>query len=264
MKTEPIEVKLTVGNHSYQYYDLGDGPITLVFLHGLAGAKDCMVGLSRDFVKKYRCLYIDLPGHGGIDGEGYGTLASLSTYVYEFITAMKLANPVLVGFSFGGLVALETGKLFMSKGFPVPIVLWASPVNTGESSLSNAARMCMLGLCYVPTHLYQWLLKQEVFFRLLHYFGVKLSVSDSSVLKSYETRYTRSALDMFSRKQDLAVKFPLLIVYGDKDVFIREGSFEKIVGVGKVMIENDGHFGNFEGWDRAVVEIDKFIGQNYA
>ena len=46
------------------FLDIGDGPITLIFIHGLGGAGEVWEEQIDYFSQKYRVVAIDIGGHG--------------------------------------------------------------------------------------------------------------------------------------------------------------------------------------------------------
>ena len=91
------------------YTDAGAGP-PIVLIHGLGGQllnflPDSLQALRRD----HRVIALDRPGNGySIRHAGTApTLAAQAGTVADFIAALALHRPLLVGHSFGGAVALR-------------------------------------------------------------------------------------------------------------------------------------------------------------
>src|SRR5262249_6756735 len=95
----------------------GDGP-TAVFVHGYTGNVRNWALNVRALREKYRCVSLDLPGHGESDRPGdhavYG-LEAVAERVAGAIRALGLQKVTLVGHSMGGMVseyvALNHGEL---------------------------------------------------------------------------------------------------------------------------------------------------------
>lgn len=95
------------------YYKVaGEGPISLVFVHGWSCDHTYWSGQLDHFAEDYRVVAVDLAGHGdsGSDREVW-TISSLGSDVLAVIEDMDLDRVVLVGHSMGGLVIVETAKL---------------------------------------------------------------------------------------------------------------------------------------------------------
>ena len=95
----------------------GTGPINLVLIPGLA----CDASVWDEFMTrnadKYTMYAVTLPGFGGSDPPAkapqgiYGTwLENAVTAVHRVIQEKKIANPVIMGHSMGGHLALRLGS----------------------------------------------------------------------------------------------------------------------------------------------------------
>ena len=77
----------------------------VILIHGAGGDHsvwaDCRVGPD------YRLLALDLPGHGGSDGEELTGIADLADWLTEVLDATGWDQAVLVGHSMGALAALD-------------------------------------------------------------------------------------------------------------------------------------------------------------
>ena len=110
-------------NVNYEYYD-NNSKISLVFLHGWGQNIQMMIPLAKPFIKKYNCMIIDLPGFGDSEEpqEVY-TIYDYAEMVNKLLTSKKIKNPIIIGHSFGGKIAL----VYATKYKTNKIVLLASP-----------------------------------------------------------------------------------------------------------------------------------------
>ena len=95
------------------YRDSGDRPSdgasTLVLIHGtLVTADDMTIALGDHLSPRFRVIAMDRPGHGGSDAlaSDQGSPWSQAASILEACRALDLRDPVLIGHSFGGAVAL--------------------------------------------------------------------------------------------------------------------------------------------------------------
>lgn len=90
-----------------RYESWGDGP-PVVLLHGLGSCADDWVFQLPDLGRHFRCLAVDLRGHGLSDkpDERY-TMATLAADVAAFVTALGIGPVHVVGLSLGGMVAQQ-------------------------------------------------------------------------------------------------------------------------------------------------------------
>lgn len=112
-----------------------DGP-PLVMIHGAFGAaQDFAVSLMPQTAQRFRSIAIDRPGHGYSErGEDLPvTPDKQAQYLHAALEALDVRKPILLGFSFGGAVALayalqypdEIGALVLISTASHP---WQAPV----------------------------------------------------------------------------------------------------------------------------------------
>ena len=92
------------------YSDKGKGN-TLVFIHGFLEEKSMWDELTKDFKQKYRCICIDLLGHGETENFSYiHSMHIQAEMIKALLDKLKLRRYTLIGHSMGGYVALELLK----------------------------------------------------------------------------------------------------------------------------------------------------------
>lgn len=110
-KKEADNVVISSDGVEISFDQQGAGEPALVFVHGWANNKSVWDAQMAHFSKKYKVIAIDLPGFGE---SGYNrtnwTTASFGEDVAAVIRKLKLKKVVLVGFSLGAYVAIETAK----------------------------------------------------------------------------------------------------------------------------------------------------------
>ena len=89
-------------------YRVGGEGEPLLLVHGLGGSGDNWVEVLPELVQRHRVLVVDLPGHAGsaplLEG---ATVADFARAVAGVLDAEEVASTLVVGHSFGGLVALR-------------------------------------------------------------------------------------------------------------------------------------------------------------
>jgi pimeloyl-ACP methyl ester carboxylesterase len=124
-----IESLVSIRNGLFRTFVRSEGEgDPLLFLHGaggLGGWPPFLAGLARSF----RVIAPDHPGFGRSEGlEHLDDVVDLALYYTEFIEAMGLAQPYLVGHSLGGMIAAEVAAIapdLASKLVLVgPVGLW--------------------------------------------------------------------------------------------------------------------------------------------
>ena len=93
------------------YIDRGQGPVTLLMVHGLGGnAHNFLHSLVAQLDTSFRVIVMERPGSGystRAPGAAAGPIAQADT-IAAFIRALQLDRPVLVGHSLGGAISLAT------------------------------------------------------------------------------------------------------------------------------------------------------------
>ena len=106
-----------------RYYQVGSGP-DILFIHGAPGSIEDWLPVTDGLAAKYRLTFYDRPGYGYSDAlkGGYNQIRQADV-AFALIEMLNLANPVVVGHSFGGSIALAMAvrrpkqiKVFISVG----------------------------------------------------------------------------------------------------------------------------------------------------
>ncbi len=90
------------------YKELGDPKSQpLLILHGVFGSLDNWLTLGREFSETYRVFLIDQRNHGRSPHDAKMNYAILAEDLHNFAEEHKLKNPLLIGHSMGGKVAMQ-------------------------------------------------------------------------------------------------------------------------------------------------------------
>ncbi|MFX0167821.1 MAG: alpha/beta fold hydrolase [Candidatus Hodarchaeota archaeon] len=120
---------------------VGDGP-PLVFIHGWAASQRFWKHQIQQFRASYRVLAYDLRGHGDSDKPKTGY--QVSDHVEDLKTLLKcekINNPVLIGHSLGGIIALQ----YTLENIELPRALVLVGTNPRPvSSLKRSIQMSLL------------------------------------------------------------------------------------------------------------------------
>ncbi len=98
--------KVTIGKDEIFYLQKGGGKPSLLFLHG-AGGTHRHWGKQIRAIRDATVACLDLPGHGRSKGKGRQTIEGYADLVVEFMAALALESPTVVGHSMGGAIALD-------------------------------------------------------------------------------------------------------------------------------------------------------------
>jgi pimeloyl-ACP methyl ester carboxylesterase len=255
------EYLIEIDGFKYQYYDSLNGNKTVVFIHGLGSNKDPMTKFFSTFVNKFRCIFIDLPAHNKLPAYDFKNLNDFSNYLLKFINYLNLKDFILVGFSFGGLIAINTSSILENEGEIVKTVAWASPLE--KSYLTFKSKQFLKIFDAVQRKYYKKLPKAHWFKILTAIFGIKVKNHE---LESF-TNFDNSRLDLFHKMmpnhQINVEKLKVLYIFGTKDPLINDKAFEKTKiynsNQKKFLVEEGGHYLNPEGKNKSLKLIEDFI-----
>ncbi|MFV0250029.1 MAG: alpha/beta fold hydrolase [Bacilli bacterium] len=97
---------------------------TIVFLHGWGQNIEMMKPIADSFVNDNDLLIIDLPGYGKSEEPKFEyTVYDYVEVIKKLCDDLKISNPILVGHSFGGKIALT----YASKYKTEKLILFGSP-----------------------------------------------------------------------------------------------------------------------------------------
>lgn len=101
---------LTTSRYQWNYHLIGDRSLPpLLFLHGWMGSSGDYAEIIKLLESRFYCIAIDLPGHGKTavvgDDRGYDFIHT-ATGIIELLDQLKIAKTSIVGYSFGGRLAL--------------------------------------------------------------------------------------------------------------------------------------------------------------
>lgn len=83
-------------------YEVRGTGFPVVFIHGLTFSKETWLPIIDGLVDRYRCVAIDLPGHGESPGLPR-SMEDVTQQVHRLLTDLGIGRPVIVGHSYGAL-----------------------------------------------------------------------------------------------------------------------------------------------------------------
>ncbi|MFB0901379.1 MAG: alpha/beta fold hydrolase [Acidimicrobiales bacterium] len=86
---------------------VGEGPSTLVFLHGLGGDNSNWKPQITEFAKDYRCVAWTLPGYGASPPMEALTWPNLSDMLAQVLDDVGVHRATIIGLSMGGYIAQQ-------------------------------------------------------------------------------------------------------------------------------------------------------------
>ncbi|MDH3740575.1 MAG: alpha/beta hydrolase [Hyphomicrobiales bacterium] len=240
----------------------------IVFLHGIGGCGDTWQAQIEHFGGRFNVLAWSAPGFGGKPALDDLNFANLASKLAEDMRAAGIAKAMIVGHSFGGMVAQQFVKDFSdmvsalvlvgtSPAFGNPagdfqrqfVADRTRPLDEGKSmaELAAAAIPNLLGPDAIPA---------------------AAAIATSAMAKVPEQTYRDvvQLLTTFDLRENLAnITAPALLVAGEMDRLSPPAMMEKmasyIPGAGFEMLPGIGHMTQIEDPVRFNALIDKFIGE---
>jgi pimeloyl-ACP methyl ester carboxylesterase len=130
---------VVVGGRTIAYRQSTGSGRPVVFVHGnSSSSKTWLPLLDGGFGQKYRCVAVDLPGHGrspAAAGPDVYSMPGYASHVAELAGALELGQAVYVGWSLGGHILLEAAPTLPE---PAGIAVFGTPPVADAAGLATA------------------------------------------------------------------------------------------------------------------------------
>lgn len=266
------------------YREEGNDDEVLVFIHGMGSNRKAWDQNLPALREHYRCLAIDLPNYGAsTKGDFTFTMGFFSEVIVEFLGVMGLVNPVLVGHSLGGQAVLRTlvdrpdlssrAIVVAPAGletFSQEEIAWLdnyyNPETIAGFSSEQVRRNVEINFHRFPENA-EFMVKDDLALRKAPHFPQHCKMIPRSVLgmvtdavNAHLSEIQARVLILFG-KNDQLIPHPILHAKEKTEVMaIRESL--KIPGVHLVLVEECGHFLQWERADRFNQEVLDFLKVN--
>jgi pimeloyl-ACP methyl ester carboxylesterase len=255
----------------------------LLFIHGMGSGVPAWEKNIKELRKHFRCIALDLPGHGySSRGDFPFTISFYCSVVLAFIENLALSSVTLVGHSLGGQISLMTGikaphvverLVLVSPSGIEPysaiekqllINMMAGVVGSGNAFTKNRLNY-MIGFCNNQEEAGELAAKMAIFKNEAVQFGKMMQRSVEGML-----------LEALNHALDKVLQ-PCLLVIGEKDKvspypYLRGQEYAEVVAIEsakiprcKLVVYTDcGHFAQYQAPAAFNQEIQKFIKANTA
>ncbi|BBE31537.1 hypothetical protein OSSY52_16780 [Tepiditoga spiralis] len=103
-KYKKVNKFVEINNKKIHYYENGEG-IPIVMIHGNFASLNWFNQVNT--IENFKIYSLDLPNFGLSDRINEFSIDTYSNYVKEFIITLKIKNPIIVGHSLGGAIAMN-------------------------------------------------------------------------------------------------------------------------------------------------------------
>lgn len=137
-------------NGILHHIDRGSGSPALVFIHGFTCSSSDWSAQLPELSREFRCVAVDLPGHGASPAPAEASIRALSAAVNSTLDALELNEVVLIGHSMGCRIVSETtcqsaGRVRGVVYVDGSIVAAADPDAAVQAAHDMLARMTVRG-----------------------------------------------------------------------------------------------------------------------
>jgi pimeloyl-ACP methyl ester carboxylesterase len=274
----PVE-KADVNGTQLAYVDIGDGPQTLVLIHGLGSYIPAWKKNIPELSKNYRVIAIDLPGYGRSDKPNAPySMRYFVSKIHGLLGQLGVSQPVLVGHSMGGQIAMTYALMHPNE---VHALVLSSPAGLetfrdGEAKwLANAVTPEFT--CYASD--------EAVYTRHAGNFHAmtseaefmvedRIAMKGATEFEDYCTAVSRSVAGMLDdpvHDRLPNIDEPTLVLFGKNDALIpnpflhggstkrlAEREVKRIDGAKLIILPKAGHFAQFEqadAWNGHVLDF---------
>ncbi len=262
------------------YIDEGEGPETIIFIHGLGSYLPAWKKNIDVLSKSYRCIAIDLPGYGKSSKNPHSGLMSFyAKTVAEFIDKLDLGKVTLAGHSMGGQLSIVATLQYPQKVKNLILVdpagferfhpgqrLWFKEVMT-----PNLVRLTSVEAIETNLASNFYNMPQDAMFMIED----RIAMRTADDFENYCYAVSQSVAGMVDEPVFDKLKYikqPTLILFGENDNlipnrYLNPGKTAPIAKAGANEIKNSklvlvpkcGHFLMFEKPDIFNTEVEKFL-----
>lgn len=252
----------------YRYGEFNPGRPSLVFVHGLSGSSSAWLPYEKRFGASCNLLFFDLRGHGKSIKKGnfeYYALETIADDIRELVQTAGFDEFVLIGHSFGALLALDFAK--KNAGMVSRMILLAPDYRISKTLRAKIARP-FLGLAKL-TDLKSFKERAGV-----HIDYSKFMNTGDWDLRRIYTDIKNTSLRVYcyclwqadkvdGEKMITGLDMPVLIVHGEKDsIFPSSDSVrmaKKIQGARLEIIPRANHILVINNFREVGDQIEKFV-----
>ena len=227
-------MKIKLKNIDINYIQYGEGK-DIVLLHGWGQNIEMMKFLGDKFSNDYRITILDFPGYGESDEpEEAWFISDYCDLVHDLVTELKIKNPILIGHSFGGRVAIKYASLYdVDK-----LVLFGAPCIRKQKELDAKTKFLKWAKTLPGMNGIGEYMKK--------YIGSRDYKAASPIMRQVLVNTVNEDLSEDAKK----IKCPTLLIWGTNDTeapieeareleqLLKDGALIELVGTHYAYIEN--------------------------
>lgn len=221
----------------------------VVLLHGWGQNIEMMDPIGKGLEKDYRIIILDLPGFGKSSEPTYGyTIYDYYEILCAFLDKLKVKNPILIGHSFGGRLAI----VYSAKKKVEKLVLLSAPFK--RSTKKNTLKVKIL----------KFMKKVPVIKELEGYMKTKIGSTDyrnaTPMMRTILVNTVNEDLTEYLKQ----IEVPTILIWGDMDtaVSIEDAKYAESImkDAGLIVYEGCTHYAYLERIEQTVNVLKSFLG----
>lgn len=249
-------MQVVIDNCIVSYKQFGEGPKSMVLIHGWGDNKESFNKLIECFSEGYNIVCVDLPGFGDSQSsEGPWTLDNFSEFLKKFLEKINVTPYALIGHSNGGAIVIKS----VASNYinPEKIVLIASSGIRQPKSFKNRS----LKVISNPAKLLLKVMSQKNQHKIKTIFYKK--IGSDYLLAEHMKETFKNIVSTDVRQDAKKLSQPTILVYGDQDNSTPVAYGQKLHQCIKKselrVIEGSGHFVHQQQPEKVASIIEDFI-----
>ncbi len=278
----PVKYEKLSDEVTLAYMEMGKGPSTIIFVHGLGSYAPAWQKNLLPLSKQARCIAVDLPGYGKSSKGAFPfTMEFYADILNEFIRQKNLKNVLIAGHSMGGQIAMVMALKYphLVKGlilidpagfeeFSEGEKQWFKDIMTVDlvkNTPVQTIRANVVANFYNMPEDAEFMIADRIALRQAKEFEWYCY----TVSKSVAGMVDQPVIDKLQN-----IRQPTLIIFGANDnlipnPYLHGGKTEDIARIGQRKIKNSrlllipkcGHFAQFEKPDEVNKAIEQFLNE---
>lgn len=228
---------------NYVQYGEGDD---VVLLHGWGQNIKMMDPLGQNLCDRFRVTILDLPGFGSSETPEYAyNINDYTELLNDFLKTLKINNPILIGHSFGGRIAINYASMYKVN----KLVLFGSPFIVREKK----------GL---KIQILKSLKKIKILDGLAEYVKNHLGSDDYKAANGIMREILVKTVNTDLRENASNINVPTLLIWGENDeaVPLNEAKLlEKTIPDSALIVLPGTHYCYLENLGRVASILDNFL-----
>lgn len=241
------------------HYKISGNGDPIILLHGWGGSIGYFAKLQEYLAHRFTVYVVDLPGFGlsTVPEEFWGS-AEYADLMAQFIREVNISNPILLGHSFGGKIAINLVARGLVKAKKL-VLVGSSGIKLPKSLKVNFRIYFFKALRILSLMPIIKSILESSLERYRKKFGSDDYKNASGIMRTILVKTVNENVMMLLPK----INIPTLLLWGDQDTAapLQGGKImqQAIDGSKLKIIVGGGHFSFLDNWEKFIEELDGFL-----